>query len=184
MKRVFCILLGITLLTSLVFAADATTKTFGKTPTITEATPVAKLIGQPQKFVDQNVLVAGTVVDMCRHKGCWVEIMNPDSSRIICKSLDESVVFSKDCLGQQIALQGKVIFDSKAKGTMEAKKEAADAPAHACPAPKVLVSIEGANVSFADAKIEAKDQPKTDVKEQPKAETKEEAKPETKETGK
>jgi hypothetical protein len=128
--------------------------------------------------------VTGTVVDMCRHKGCWVEIMNPDSSHIICKSLDESVVFSKDCLGQQIALQGKLIFDAKAKNTVEAKKEAADAPAHACPAPKVLVSIEGANVTFAAATLEAKDLPKTDVKEQPKPETKAEAKPETKEAGK
>ena len=176
MKRVFCILLGITLLASFVFAADATTKTFGKSPTLTEATAIAKLNGDPQTYVNKNVLVAGTIVDMCRHKGCWLEIMNPDSSRIICKSLDESVTFTKDCLGKQIALQGKLMFDPRAKNTVETKKEAGDAVGHACPSPKVLVSIEGAHVMFADAETDAKAPPKADIKE--------EVKPETQEVGK
>jgi hypothetical protein len=145
----------VVLITGLCWADTTAVKTFGKAPTITEATPIAGLQKEPAKYVDKSVLVSGRVVDMCRHKGCWVEIESPDSTRIICRSLDESVAFPKDCLGQNIRLQGKVLFDEKASGKKEEKTEGVP---HTCPAPKLMVSIEGATVEFAP--------PTTDVKEQ------------------
>jgi hypothetical protein len=131
--------------------AEATTKTFGKPVTLKESNPISKLNTEPDNFKDKPVLVTGKIVDMCAHSGCWVEVLAPDSSRIICKSMDESVHFSKDCLGQIVQVQGKLMVDAKAKNTTEVKKHEGEGEAHACPAPKVMVSLEGATVQFTDA---------------------------------
>jgi hypothetical protein len=63
--------------------------------------------------------------------------------------LDESVHFTTDCLGRQVALQGKLMYDPKAPGAVE-KAHAGEA-AHTCPMPKVLMSVEGATVDLATA---------------------------------
>lgn len=176
MTRIAALCLLFVLFTGLATAAEPAVKTFGKAPTLTDATPVAKLNSAPPELVDHDVLVAGKIVDMCAHKGCWVEVEDTDGARIICKSLDESVTFSKDCKGQSIRLQGKLMYDPKAPGVVEEKHgdehaepdvlaapgtaiaaetpatDKAAVPPHACPAPKVLVSIQGATVEFAAAK--------------------------------
>jgi hypothetical protein len=125
-------------------------KTFGKAPTLSQTVAITRLNSQPSEYVNQAVLVTGRIVDMCRHSGCWVEVEAPDSSRIICKSLDESVHFTTDCLGKQVAVQGKLMYDPRAPGAVQ-KSGAGEA--HACPAPRVLVSIEGATVDLATAPL-------------------------------
>jgi hypothetical protein len=87
-----------------------------------------------------------------------VEIESPDSSRIICKSLDESVTFPKNVVGKMISLQGKVMVDTKAPGTVTEKNEGGEA--HACPAPQVLISIEGATVAAMTAPAAATEEQK------------------------
>lgn len=152
MNRLVALVFSLALLAGAAAASDSATvavKTFGKSPTLTEPVAIAALTSQPAEYVNHSVLVTGKIVDMCRHSGCWVEVEAPDSSRIICKSLDESVQFTTDCLGRQIALQGKLMYDPKAPGAVQ-KAHAGEA-AHACPAPRVLVSIEGATVDLATA---------------------------------
>jgi hypothetical protein len=125
-------------------AKKSQTRVFGTEPTLKEAVTIATLNTEPAKFVDHDVLVAGRVANMCMHMGCWVEIEQADKSTIICKSLDESVLFSKDCLGKEIVLQGTLMYDPDAPGEVQEQKEG-EAP-HACPAPQVLVAIKGARV--------------------------------------
>jgi hypothetical protein len=150
MLRSAAIIIILTLLTGIAFA-EATTKTFGKPVTLTESNQIAKLNTEPDSFKDKPVLITGKIIDMCAHSGCWVEVLAPDSSRIICKSMDESVHFSKDCLGQIVQVQGKLMVDTKAKNAVEVKKHEGEGEAHACPAPKVMVSLEGASVQFTNA---------------------------------
>ena len=124
--------------------AEPVTKTYGKAPSVKEPTAISALKTEPVKYKDQTVLVTGKIVDVCQYRGCWLEIEAADSARIICKSLDESVRFPKDVVGKTIQLQGKVLYDTKASDKVTEKKEGGEA--HACPAPQVLVSIEGAIV--------------------------------------
>ncbi len=127
------------------FGGESTSKTYGKAPTVTEPTAISLVKSTPDTYKDQTVLVTGKVVDVCKHAGCWVEIEAADSARVLCKSLDESVRFPKDVVGKTIALQGKVMFDTKAPGTVTEKHEGGEA--HACPAPQILISIDGATVA-------------------------------------
>ncbi len=148
MKRISLAALAIVLLVNFAWAADApAVKTYGKAPTVKEPTAISSVKADPTKYKDQTVLVSGKIVDVCKGAGCWVEVEAADSSRIICKSLDESVTFPKDVVGKTIQVQGKVMYDAKAPGTKMAKHEGGEA--HACPAPQVLLSIEGATVASA-----------------------------------
>ena len=135
------------------FGGEIATKTYGKAPTVTDPTAISMVKSTPDNYKDQTVLVTGKIVDVCKHAGCWVEIEAADSARVICKSLDESVRFPKDVVGKTIALQGKVMYDSKAPGTVAEKHEGGEA--HACPAPQVLISIDGATVADATTAIAA-----------------------------
>jgi len=175
---------------SLGFAADAvpTAKTFGKALTLKDVTPISKINSDPTSFKNKSVLVTGKVVNVCQEKGCWVEVEAADSARILCKSMDETVLFPKDCVGSTVRIQGKVLVDTTASAKPEMKSEGGKA-AHACPARKVKLSIRGAEMQLlaaapaapaTDAKAEVKDAkkdaPKTDVKAEVKTEVKEEKK--------
>ena len=124
--------------------AESKSKLFGKAPSVAEPTKISTVTTNPDKYVNQTLLFAGTVVDVCRHRGCWVEIQSGDSARVICRSMDETVLFPESVLGHKIQLQGKVLYDAKAPGSVTEKHEGGEA--HACPAPQIMVSIEGAVV--------------------------------------
>jgi hypothetical protein len=146
MFRFVAIAVLLSVLAGFAFAASTT---FGKAPTVSEITAISAVNKEPVKFADKTVLLTGKIVSMCPEKGCWVEVLSSDSSHIICKSMDESIHFTKPCLGQTIRVQGKVLYDKKAPGKVEMKSEDGGAP-HACPAPNILVSIDGATVELAD----------------------------------
>jgi hypothetical protein len=152
------------LLSGMCFAGTSS-KTFGKAPTIAEPTAITAVNKEPVKFADQTVLLTGTIVTMCQGAGCWVELQSPDSSRIICKSMDESIHFPKNSVGHTARVQGKVIYEKSASDKPVMKSENGEAP-HACPAPKILVSIDGATVELADA-APATTEPAAAVKDDP-----------------
>ena len=118
--------------------------TFGEEPTLSKPANIAELNADPASYVDHDVLISGTVVDICKHAGCWVEIEQKDHSKILCKSMGDVVTFPQDALGKHIELQGTLMYDPNAPGAVEEKHE--DGEAHACPAPPIIVSIKGARV--------------------------------------
>jgi hypothetical protein len=132
-------------LTSFCFAGDGSnTNVYGQRLTVKRATAIKSITADPEKYVGKKVLVSGKVARVCKGRGCWVEVANPDGDSIICKSLDESVMVPTDCEGRFIQVQGKVKIDKQASGKFEMKKHEGLAE-HACPAPKVLVSLDGAS---------------------------------------
>lgn len=143
MKTISTILLAAALIIGCA-ASKNQTRLFGTEPTLKEPVAISALTTEPAKFVDHDVLVTGRIASMCMHAGCWVEIEQADKSTIICKSIDDAVLFSPDCLGKEIALQGTLMYDPDAPGEVH-HDEPGQEP-HACPAPQVLVSIKGARV--------------------------------------
>jgi len=119
--------------------------TFGEEPTLKRPAKIAELNADPASYVDQDVLISGTVVDICKHAGCWVEIEQKDKSRILCKSMGDVVTFPQDALGKKIELQGTLMYDPNAPGAVEEQHEG-DTESHACPAPPIMVAIKGARV--------------------------------------
>jgi hypothetical protein len=141
MLRIVSAIVLVFVAASLCFATEAVPKTYGKKIEIKETTSVNSINSEPNKYVDKEVLVTGKVSRVCKGMGCWIEVES-DSSKIICRSLDESILVPKDCEGRAVRVMGKVKFDKKASGKDAMKKEG-DGPVHACPAPKVFVSTSG-----------------------------------------
>ena len=134
--------LMLAVLTSYCFAGGDT-NTYGKKLTVKKATAIKSITADSEKYEGKKVLVSGKVANVCKGRGCWVETTNPEGDKIICKSLDESVTVPTDCEGRVIQVQGRVKFDKQASGKSEMKKHEG-MPELACPAPKILVSMEGA----------------------------------------
>ncbi len=133
-------------------SAIAADKNFGEEMTLVEATSIASINEKPTDFADKDVLVTGKVVGMCMHSGCWVMIES-GKDQILCRSLDESVHFSTDVMEQPITLQGKLLYDKDAPGTVQKAHEGEEP--HACPNPQVMVSVLGAVVNVPDSEPEA-----------------------------
>lgn len=144
MKRTHLILVALIALFVVSCTCGKQMSTFGEEPSLTKPAKISELNANPAAYVDQDVLVSGTVVDICKHAGCWVEIEQKDHSKILCKSIGDVVTFPQDALGKQIELQGTLMYDPNAPGAVEEKHE--DGEAHACPAPAIMVSIKGARV--------------------------------------
>ena len=110
--------------------------------TVSKATPVAKIAAEPAAFAGQQVRIEGTVKAVCQGRGCWVEVADKNGKSFMARSLDDSVLLPKDCVGRKVVVQG-VVTALPAQAAAEA--EAAEgAEGHACPKPDYVVATQGA----------------------------------------
>ncbi len=96
---------------SLSFATDSETKTntFGKPITLTEVTSISQILDNPQEFLGDTVLVNGTIIDVCKKRGCWIEITSDSAFQSIkVKVKDGEIVFPLSAKGRNATVQGVV----------------------------------------------------------------------------
>ena len=99
----------------------------GKPFTINEAIGIDKLTAAPEKYVGKVVQVKGTVRDVCRMMGCWMELADPESGKSIrIKVKDGEIVFPKKAIGKTAIAEGKLakVEMSKDEAIAQAKHEA------------------------------------------------------------
>ncbi|NKC01332.1 MAG: DUF4920 domain-containing protein [Pseudomonadales bacterium] len=85
------------------FAADQ----YGKGLSDAVAVRVGELTLNPDAYVDQPVKVVGLVNDVCPMKGCWVEILDAQSSTTMrFKVKDDVIVFPASAKGKEIVAEG------------------------------------------------------------------------------
>lgn len=105
-------LLPLALLAGLVLTVPAlparAAETVGGGVTLTEATPIAKILAEPDAYVGKRVRVEGKVTDVCPMKGCWMEIAAPAGERLRVKVEDGVLVFPADSKGKQAVAEGVV----------------------------------------------------------------------------
>lgn len=76
---------------------------------VSDAVPVriGELTGQPEDYVNQQIKVIGLVQDVCPKKGCWVEILEAQSSETLrFKVQDDVITFPVTAKGQEIVAEG------------------------------------------------------------------------------
>ena len=110
MKACFAISLGITL--ALLSDAQAQQpQAFGDGVSLTEATPLARLLDAPVDFEGKTVRVEGRVTAVCAHMGCWMAFA-PDGARddrtLLVKVDDGVIVFPLSAKGRRAAAQGVI----------------------------------------------------------------------------
>ncbi len=82
-------------------------KNYGNPLTLSEITKISNIMAKPESFVGKTVLVKGVVVDVCSHRGCWMDIASDAPfEKIQIKVADGEIVFPLDAKGKQALVEG------------------------------------------------------------------------------
>ncbi len=92
-------------LSSDIFAMEG--KVYGKGITLKKPTPVSEILANPEPFVGKTVMIQGTVVSVCSHRGCWMDIASDvPFQKIQVKVADGEMVFPLDSKGKKVMAEG------------------------------------------------------------------------------
>ncbi len=118
--KVLLILSAVMFLASLSALAGADEKTvYGEGVTLTKSVPIAELMADPEAWVGKKVRVEGLVVDVCKKRGCWMELAGGEGQPSIRIKVDDGViVFPVEARGRQAVAEGvftRIVLDDGIK---------------------------------------------------------------------
>jgi len=110
MRRIAAITLVFAL--SVVVSAVAGEGTdYGKGVTIDKAVAVETLLGSPDDYLGKTVRVDGVITGVCKKRGCWMQVTNPDTGNGVRIKVDDGViVFPYTAMGKKASAEG--VFDA------------------------------------------------------------------------
>lgn len=102
-RRFLC--LSLLLVAATAWAGD----TYGSGVNVPEATPIAKILADPDAYVGKTVRIEGKVLDVCPMKGCWMELAGEDGKQSLKVKVDDGViVFPVTSKGKLAVAEGTV----------------------------------------------------------------------------
>jgi hypothetical protein len=110
MKR-FLILITLIFAISAMTVAAGSVESYGKGVTLDEAVPIDTLIANAQDYVGRKVRVDGVITGVCKKRGCWMQVTDPESGNgVRIKVEDGVIVFPYTSMGH--AAQAEGIFEA------------------------------------------------------------------------
>ena len=80
---------------------------YGSVIDLKEFKQIKMLIDNADEYLNADVLISGTILEVCPMRGCWVNVKDNDSeSRIRVKVTDGEIVFPLSSKGKQVNVQG------------------------------------------------------------------------------
>lgn len=105
-KTILGVILITFVLVSSVFAEED--KKYGKELTLKKATKVSDIFANPEKYEGKNILIEGTIVAVCEHQGCWLEIKGEKpEQKIRVKGNEGEVSFPLTAIGSKAKAEGE-----------------------------------------------------------------------------
>lgn len=96
-------------LLALAFNANAEPLLFGESVDESKLIAISSIMSTPEEFVGKTVTIEGTIVGVCSHRGCWVDIASDARfEKIRLKVRDGDMVFPMHTKGRQALATGKV----------------------------------------------------------------------------
>jgi hypothetical protein len=92
-------------------ASAAGSDTYGAGVSLSETTPIARVIEHPADFEGKTVRVDGTVTAVCTMMGCWMALAPPDGAKgstLMIKVDDGVIVFPVSAKGKRATAQGVI----------------------------------------------------------------------------
>ncbi len=100
---------------------------YGKEITLKEKTKISAILAEPQKYLGKTVLVEGTVVAVCKKRGCWIDLASDKKfQQIKIKVNDGEIIFPMEESGKTALVEGTVyeIKMTKEEALEKAKHQA------------------------------------------------------------
>lgn len=90
-----------------VAAPAARAAEYGKGVKVAEATPIAKILADPDAYVGKTVRIEGKVLDVCPMAGCWMELAEEGGKEKLKVKVDDGViVFPMTAVGKLAVAEG------------------------------------------------------------------------------
>jgi uncharacterized protein DUF4920 len=104
-RRVLCLGLILAAAAAGVQAGES----YGSGVQVAEATPISKILADPDAYVGKTVRIEGKVLDVCPMKGCWMELAGEDGKQSLKVKVDDGViVFPVTSKGRLAVAEGTV----------------------------------------------------------------------------
>jgi hypothetical protein len=82
-------------------------KTYGKGVAAADTVRVSALLANPDKWVGQTIRVQGKAVDVCKHRGCWINLASDvEGQTVRVKVTDGEITFPPEILGDTVIAEG------------------------------------------------------------------------------
>jgi hypothetical protein len=140
-------------------APAAKSSSFGAGVTVTEVTSVDKILAEPLAYRGKTVRVEGTVVDVCKMRGCWFEVAGEKpGAKLKFKVTDGEMVFPVDSKGMYAVAQGRVavrdltLEQSKEYAAEIARENGKSFDPASVEKPVQIVRLDGTGAVFRDRK--------------------------------
>lgn len=84
-------------------------KVYGAGVSAADTVKVSEVLANPERYLDQVVRVQGPIVNLCKHRGCWIEIASDQEMQTIqLKVEDNEIVFPPELVGKTAIVEGKL----------------------------------------------------------------------------
>jgi len=111
MRRIFGITLALAFLATSPILAESSAAEYGDGVTLDEAVAVETLLESPDDYLGKKVRVDGVITSVCKKRGCWMQLTNPDTGNgVRVKVEDGVIVFPYTAMGKKAAAEG--VFDA------------------------------------------------------------------------
>ena len=80
---------------------------YGKGISLGQATTLTEVLGQPERFSRERVLLHGTLSDVCQKKGCWTILRDGDAT-VRVRFEDYGFFLPTDAIGAEAFVEGRV----------------------------------------------------------------------------
>jgi hypothetical protein len=134
---------------ALAATAQAADQTLGGGVKLTEATSIAALYANPDKFVGKTIRLDGVVTAVCQEMGCWMALAESAEAKETVRfkvDHDGALTFPVTARGKRASAEG--VFERIAAGDMEgneaAKEQLAAQPTASDFGKKYQVKVTGA----------------------------------------
>jgi hypothetical protein len=111
MRRALFLALALGFLTVLPAGAGGDTTEYGTGLTLDAAVPMETLLASPGEYLGKKVRVDGVITGVCKKRGCWMQVTDPDTGDGVRIKVDDGViVFPYTAMGKKASAEG--VFDA------------------------------------------------------------------------
>jgi len=85
-------------------------KSFGGGANMEKLEPISTILATPEKYLDKEITIAGTIVSVCSKRGCWMKLASDKKFQTLrIKVRDGEMVFPFNAKGETAYATGKLV---------------------------------------------------------------------------